>query len=706
MNENLTDNEIELFSKNYAKEFKYTDNHVSIFKNNIYTITLYKNSECISDLSLEIPEIDFGECYIKVKKNYKIFDNLIIAIISKYFEGKNYQKMISFSMFEPINGTKLLFYEICKEDIIVIKENLIVKMDNSTDMKSLFYLADQDIDIFNLSSAFYTDICYHFNSPVEGKDIALKDRILLYFPNVTLCEEGCQIKGVNLTTFKAICECLLNRLMGSNIFGNNILYQSSLGEIQSLIKKTNIEVVKCYKDIFVYKYFIKNTGGFIIMFLILAQIILIIIYYCKSLYSIRKYIFNISEKYILYLSIVRNNILLSHYNSSLSLKDNFINYNAPPKKRIRINGDIDKIPKKKKNDKKGKTRIEKKKNTRNIIKRITFKPKNDKINNINMENNYQNISKNSNSNYKNNNNLIDSSKSNYQLSNGSKNKSKRATKTIKNYLDDKFINSKEQLNKNKISNPSIYTYNQNKLMTNPKNENNINIEEYLSTEPDDMDYDDAIKRDNRKFCQFFYDKLKVNQMILNTFFIKDPLRPRPLKIILFLLDIDLYLFINGLFFNEDYISQMLHVSSDEGIIPFIERFLDRFFYITLVGVIVSYIIECFFVDEKKIKGIFRREKENIIILKYEISQLIKNITKRYNSFIILSFVITILTLYYVFCFNNIYPSIKGEWIKTSTIIIFSMQVLTVLQCFLETCLRFISFRCKSEKIYKISLLLS
>ena len=151
---------------------------------------------------------------------------------------------------------------------------------------------------------------------------------------------------------------------------------------------------------------------------------------------------------------------------------------------------------------------------------------------------------------------------------------------------------------------------------------------------------------------------------------------------------------------------MLSVSSDEGILPFVERFLDRFFYITLVGVIISYIIECFFIDEKKIKGIFRREKENILFLKYEISRIIKSISKRYNSFILLSFVITILTLYYVFCFNNIYPSMKGEWIKTSIIIIFSMQVLSVLQCFLEACFRFIGFKCKSEKIYKISLLLS
>ena len=47
-----------------------------------------------------------------------------------------------------------------------------------------------------------------------------------------------------------MCECLLNSLMGNNIFGNNILYQSSFGEIKSLIKKINIEINTCYNDIF------------------------------------------------------------------------------------------------------------------------------------------------------------------------------------------------------------------------------------------------------------------------------------------------------------------------------------------------------------------------------------------------------------------------------------------------------------------------
>jgi len=263
------------------------------------------------------------------------------------------------------------------------------------------------------------------------------------------------------------------------------------------------------------------------------------------------------------------------------------------------------------------------------------------------------------------------------------------------------------LDKNILSSPSIQTnIKEMKINLTTKNENDINIEEYLSTEPEDMDYDDVIKRDKRTFCQYFYDKLKINQLILSTFLTKEPLRPKPLKILLFILNIDLYFFVNGLFFNEEYISQMFTISNDEGIIPFIERFMDRFFYITLVGVIIGYMIECFFVDEKKVKRIFKREKENITILKYEITRTIKNITNRNNYFILLSFVITIFTLYYVFCFNNIYPSMKGEWIKTNVIIIFSMQALSIIQSFLETSIRFISFKYKSEKIYKISLLLS
>ena len=364
LNENITDDEVSKLVKNYDKEFNYTNNHVSLYKNSIYTITIYKNGDCISDLSLAIPQIDLGECYNKIKKTYEIEENLIIAIISKKVNGINYPKMISYSMYEAGKGGKLEFNDICKDDTIIVQENLLSKMDNLTDFNSLYFLAGQNIDIFNLSSEFYTDICYHFKSPVEGKDIALKDRIKLYFPNVTLCEDGCQIKGVNLTTFKAMCECLLNDLMGSNLFGNNIFYQSSLGELESMIQKTNIEVIKCYKDIFELQYYISNSGGFLILGLILVQIILIIIYFCKSLYSIRKYIFNITDKFLSYLTSQKNNGLISNNNSSLNMKENkLIKHKEPPKKGTKIcneeeNKNKKEMPKKNIKNEKKKKQIE------------------------------------------------------------------------------------------------------------------------------------------------------------------------------------------------------------------------------------------------------------------------------------------------------------------------------------------------------------
>ena len=67
-----------------------------------------------------------------------------------------------------------------------------------------------------------------------------------------------------------------------------------------------------------------------------------------------------------------------------------------------------------------------------------------------------------------------------------------------------------------------------------------------------------------------------------------------------------------------------------------------------------------------------------MVLKYEINRIIKTIISRYLSFIILTFLITFFTLYYAICFNSIYPSMKGEWIKASIINIISMQILSII----------------------------
>ena len=127
------------------------------------------------------------------------------------------------------------------------------------------------------------------------------------------------------------------------------------------------------------------------------------------------------------------------------------------------------------------------------------------------------------------------------------------------------------------------------------------FKEYLATSPDDMEFDDAIKKDDRSFCQYFSDNLKEKQIIANTFIASDPIKKRAIKFILFTFNLILYIVINGLFFNEVYISKLYKIKEeDENFFSFLPRSIDRLIYATLVSIIVGYFIDCFFIEEKKV----------------------------------------------------------------------------------------------------------
>ena len=229
------------------------------------------------------------------------------------------------------------------------------------------------------------------------------------------------------------------------------------------------------------------------------------------------------------------------------------------------------------------------------------------------------------------------------------------------------------------------------------------FKDYLSTSPDDMEFDDAIKKDKRAFCAYFCDIIKQKQSLAYTFISSDKINTRMIKLILFCLNITLYFVVNGLFFSEAYISELYHLNDDhENFFSFIPRTIDKVLYTTLVSVVIGYMTDFFFIDEKKIKGIFKRDKDNSVILKRSILTLFNEIKKRYISFIIMTFVIFIISLYYILCFNYVYPKTQMEWIKSSVLIIIIMQILSILKCAYQAVIRFLSFSCESEKLYKVS----
>ena len=156
-----------------------------------------------------------------------------------------------------------------------------------------------------------------------------------------------------------------------------------------------------------------------------------------------------------------------------------------------------------------------------------------------------------------------------------------------------------------------------------------------------------------------------------------------------------------MFFNEEYLSELYNSDEEETFFSFFPRSISRFFYATIVGYVVGIIMDCIFIEESKIRRIFLREKDDPIQLKYEISVNAKGIKNRYTVFIFLCIFISIISWYYISCFNNTYPGVKNEWIKSSITMIIIMQILSFLNILLQSILRSLSFRYKSENLYKI-----
>ena len=647
LEESISDAVIDKLVKKYEQEFSYTNNHVSIYENLECSIMIYVNSVCIKGYLLGLLNIDLGSCYEKMLEETSN-EKLIIVVINKkpQIDGKN---SIEFRIYSPSKGKYLNTEEICQEDRIILEQIFQGK-------ELIFHNAflDFGLELFDLSSPIYTDICYQYNST---KDIALKDRVSIYYPNIKLCEDGCELKGINLTTNSTICECFLSESKREENLKNKILEQAQLGAIEQVMSNSNIYVLKCIKLIFNINIFKRCYGAFIILGFICIEIISIIFYFLKNIISVNNYIFAITNKYI---NNINKQPQKSRDNNGIFKKPELIIYddtfknNPPPKQKLiskkssnSINPDNKKVIRKK-SQAKNKTTINK---------------------NINI------------------------------IINHNENLEKSRAKSIYKYqnYEDISILSGKQLNSLKPNEPDGY----NNLFSSVNDNIDININEYLENQLDDMDYDEAIRKENRKFCQCFLEKLKNEQIIINTFYSYEPIKPRAIKIVIFILDINLYFFVNGLFYDDDYISKVYHLQKDTFSTK-AERFLDNLIFTALAGIIFNFIIEFIFIEEIKIKRILKYEKDNILNLKYEITKIIKSIKKRYIIFVILTLIISFFTFIHIACFNIVYRHIMMEWIIFSLIIISIIQVATFLFCLFQAGLRVISIKCKSEKLFELS----
>ena len=660
-------NSVENYVNSYSREFNYTSNHISQYINKEYSAIIYKNRDCINSLKelSNFPKIDFGNCYDKVQGKYNITEDLVVMVINKFDDNNN--PITSYSFFDPITGDKLNT-DVCKNDTIIMVENILSLInENISNYDAMLALMKQGINIFNKNDDFYHDLCYDYYYKTD-KDIALKDRLKLFFPNISLCDPNCSEISVDLEHLTANCECEFNDLSNKKISNikkaENDIVDNLMGDVFEFIESSNINVGKCFSK---GSNFLKDSyGAYIVIFLFAINTVVTVIFYSNELNSIKIYIYQMTQNFLRVLN-----------------GPNIINVPPLKNKSKTIRNDDMKI------------------NNNNIIKnkRLKKKLKTHEIKNLNI---MIAINKN-NVNSKTNSKEIFLRSSSFKIKNlNKKNTDKRKSNIIRKI-------SREKTNLGKKNSHIIRNIDKRKTnkslpqdILNTQNYEDF-FNEFFSESPDDMEFDDAIIFDKRKFCQSFSDNLKEKQIISNTFCVKDVFKPRTIKIMIFLLNILLYFVINGLFINDDYISEVYYSEKHE---IFNSRAIVRFFYTTFVGIIVEFIVDFFFVNENKLKRIFLRDKDDKFALQEEIVLLVNSIKNRFISFTIFLIAIYGICFYYIICFNSIYPKIQIEWIISSIFIFIIRQVLSIHQCLAETIFRFLSFECESERIFKVSKLIN
>ena len=699
LNNKIQKNNIENIAKNYAKEFSYTNNHISNYISDDYSIIIYKNSECIEKLGLDLPKIDFKECYQKVKSNHSIENNLIIGLIDQYNYNEDDEiknPFTTYAFFHPETGENLNANEICQDIKIILEEKISSILD---DTSNALFFSEQNVDIFNISNEFYSDICFHFESPFQ-KDIVIKDRIQTFYPNVTLCDTGCNYKGLNFTSLTAVCECIFRDLLDNDFFNDNflvdnIIISGMIKQIYESFRIVNLKVMSCYKTIFDSKYMSKCIGGFLILFLFILEILCIILYNTVGIKKAIGFIFKVSEVFkdsnqfklnedlteqteAFVLSPPKKKSLITQDKNDISQRTNYSIIKPSFKPKLTTQEKLNKSLNTKIKKRKSKN---KRKETKNF--NININMTNLKVTNINSKNKSRSI-------MLMNSHVMDSKKKGIR----------KFSRIQSNYIRNnrKSRSSKIVTFKDKKSEKNVYLE-----KVNNKNQfkENFNMKLYLLTPVDEMDYDDAIQEKKKNCFIYFLDRIKSQHILINSFFIVNNISPKSIKILLFLTQVDLYLLFNALLYNEDYISEIFHKESEK-FFDIFKRSINHYIYVTFVGSIIKCLINLFFIKEKKYIRILKRSK-SITELNGELFIFTQKLRRGYRYFIIISICITIFSWYYISCFYNVYQYISKEWIISSFCFIFITLLLNALATLLETIFRYLSFKIENDQVYKVSL---
>ena len=717
----------------YNQENVYLDENeyiIQIYNTSTESINLANSIENVS-------KIDLGSCKNIIQDEYSLYNEELIIFKIDIFKSNYVSSQVEYLVF-TLSGKKIDL-NICSNVKILITNYFNFSQINYDLMISL---AKNGYDIFDPEDYFYSSVCSIYKNEY-GTDVINTIRRKEYYQNISICEEGCEYKGLDFDNYSFQCLCSVNTEINLNDKQRN--YNIWYSSFKSPLSPSNLEVFKCYK--YLFKNFLHNFGQMFEIFCILLELVLsyfIIFHGLKFLFKfihkiiekknttiIKKY--KISNKIDERKSSQSNNVIIISNDDTIN-KNSIIPKSNPPK----LNKNFSKNSNNSYNQK-----------YKTPLSKSTFHKKNEKklflthsISKVKIQNNNNHPLKNS---FTNDNNIVIFSKSKKKKKNNKNNTLSSSQNTFRNLEEDcesnekieKIFKNKNNSRKNKEQKLVFFRPQVNFFMTkdekminiikpinespiktrsnefkSEKNEQNnseffdnkklsknsnsiISKKKYANEEIIFMKYQMALKYDNIPFFQYYWLLLKFNQLIIFTFITDTDYNLRLVKIALFIFSLDLFLFFSAIFFSDNAFTDLY---KNKGNYNFFLNIPKAIFSSIICG-LIKYCLSKLSMSHDLIKTI--KSKKGLFKSNY-VSEIESNLKIKFTIFYIILYIFMIFFWYYISVFCSIYRNTQLALFKSSSLSFLISMFYPFLFCLLNTIARKISLRKKWGLLFKLS----
>ena len=212
-------------------------------------------------------KLDLKECEDFLRYTNNISDNETLYLKQIEVEQEGFRvKKIEYDIY-----SRLLTLNLTKLNISLCKSKITITIPINI---------SESLDILNISSGYYRDICYTTTTK-SGTDIIIKDRQDEYKEGKkVICQEDCDFSSYDFKNNEANCSCYAKQ-SSSSFKHMNIDVDKIYKKFIDITNIANIKLLKCHHILFGKKGIIRNMAFYLVSILIIFHIFTISIFFYR-----------------------------------------------------------------------------------------------------------------------------------------------------------------------------------------------------------------------------------------------------------------------------------------------------------------------------------------------------------------------------------------------------------------------------------------